>query len=109
MDWSTLTAPCRDVFGEKAAGYTVTWLPAAGGNFAIDGIFDAAYREVSFGGTGNAVSSTHPTLGVRIADLRADPKQGDKVQISRTGKTYIVRQAEPDSHGWAILHLNIAP
>jgi hypothetical protein len=109
FDWGALTAPCRDAFGEKAQGFTVTWLPAAGGTFAIDGVFDDAYREVGIAANGNAVTSTHPILGVRVADLPAAPLQGDKLTLSRNGRTYVVKEVRPDSHGWAILLLNKAP
>ncbi len=101
IDWATLTAPCKAVFGEP-----VTYQPADGAAFVINGIFDDAYREVTVAGDGTAVTTDSPILGVQLGDFAAPPLQGDQLTVTRTGETFVVKEVRPDSHGWAVLMLN---
>lgn len=102
IDFDALVlGPCRDTFGEKA-----TYKPATGASFAISGVFDEAYRELTLLDTGDATSSDIPVLGVRLADFPAPPAQNDKLTIVSVNSTFIVKEVRPDGHGWAKLMLN---
>lgn len=102
IDWGALTAPCRDAFGEA-----VTYTPQTGAPFAINGVYDDAYVEVTAAGDGSAVTSTFPVLGVLLSDFPSPPLQGDQYTVTRTGETLVVKEVRPDSHGWAILRSNL--
>jgi hypothetical protein len=102
IDWEKkVLAPCLDVFGES-----VTYSPATGSPFSITGVFDNAYRDVAQGEFGTDVISVYPVLGVNLADFAANPVQGDQLTVASNGKTYVVREPRPDSHGGALLILN---
>lgn len=79
---------------------------------AISGVFDEAYLPVSamggdLGMDGIHVTTAGPVLGVRLSAIPgARPRQGDELLIR--GKTYAVKEVQPDSHGWALLILNRA-
>jgi hypothetical protein len=116
IDWDGLVlAPMMDagVFGEDVQP---TYMPAAGGAFPLDGIFDDAYHSVAELGDGFGDSqTTKPVLGVRQAQFPIDPStgqplvpiSGDKVFIASVSKTYIVNTVHPDSHGGFKLELNV--
>jgi hypothetical protein len=98
-------APCMAVFGESQ---TPLYRRAAGGAaFEIDGVFDDAYTATIVVADGDPeVATFNPVLGVRLAQFSGtDPVQGDKVAIPRIGKTYVVSDVHPDSHGHATLIL----
>jgi hypothetical protein len=102
IDWGKhVLSPCIGVFGEPAI-----FIPAAGTPFPINGVFDNAYSVVTMSDYGTPVSTLHPAIGVNLSDFPAAPLQGDQIIIARTGKTYVVREPRPDSHGWAFLILN---
>lgn len=104
IDWdAAVLGPCEDVFGEPA-----TFLPAVGGNFAITGVFDSAYRDVSLIDVGLETNAVQPVLGVRSALFQTQPMQGDQVFIPSAGTTYFVRDVRPDGHGWIKLMLSDA-
>jgi hypothetical protein len=101
IDWDKeVLAPLQDVFAEPVA-YTT----AAGAVLLdIQGVFDAAYRNVDLSdplGTTTIV----PVLGVRLALFIAPPGQDDEIQIPSVNTTYVVREVRPDGHGWAKLML----
>lgn len=79
---------------------------------AISGVFDEAYLPVAaiggdLGMDGIHVTTASPALGVRLSAIPgACPRQGDQLLIR--GKTYAVKEVQPDSHGWALLILNRA-
>lgn len=70
-----------------------TYLPKAGGIFAIKGIFDDRAEQVDADGE-RVISSNIFTFGIKLDDLPAAPKKGDKVRIS--GVTYKVINALED-------------
>jgi hypothetical protein len=102
LDFGALTAPCNDVFGGL-----VTYTPTEGASFDVNGVYDDAYTEVHAAGDGTSVTSTSPILGVQLADFPCLPLQGDTLVVKKTGERFIVKEVRPDSHGWAILMLNL--
>lgn len=109
IDWDALVlAPNFAVFGESMQ---LTYTPKAGAAFPIDAVFDSAFRELTLIETDPAMNTVGPVIGVRLAQFAAQtppvtPAQGDRVLIPRIAATFVVRNVEPDSHGWALLRLN---
>jgi len=109
IDWDAeVLAPVMGVFGEdKRVGipiYTPRGLPA----FELaDAVFDAEYEQVIIDPSDGSQSTTRrPMLGVRLSlFLHREPMQNDTVKIPRVGTTFIVKDVEPDGHGWAKLML----
>lgn len=114
VDWDALVlAPVMAVFGEGVPGndeslplYTPRGLPP----FRLrDAVFDAEFEQVDVNPDDGSTTTTHrPVLGVRIALFPRRPAQNDAVMIPSVGKTYIVRDVQPDGHGHAKLMLNEA-
>ena len=95
------------VFGENVQP---TYLPAAGGSFSVDGVFDDPYLKVDVLDDGApGFVTTNPVLGVRLAQFPAGiaPTAGDKVQVAKTAKAYFVNEVQPDGQGWALLQLTV--
>ncbi len=102
IDWAALVvAPCVSTFGEP-----VIYKPAIGAPFPINGVFDNAYKESTMSEYGTEIHTYFPQLGVKLSDFPTPPAQGDQLTILSTGKTYAVRDPQPDSHGGARLVLN---
>jgi hypothetical protein len=94
------------IFGEAEPP---VYQPASGAAaFQITGVFDRAYREITLLDDNAAASTVTPVLGVRLADFPAPPVPNDRVTIASVGLTYVVRNVQPDGHGWAKLMLNVA-
>lgn len=104
VDWDKLVlGPLHQTFGEPEG--TVAYRPQTGPAFTLEGgVFDAGHRELD-ALPGVPISTTGPTLGVRLAAFPAgiEPQQNDKVTVR--GKIYQVRDVQPDSHGEARLLL----
>jgi len=112
IDWDSLVlGPLETIFGEgeQPAG-KVMFYPVGGTGYAIDGVFDAAYREVEMIDPMVGITSTQPVLGVRLSTFRVPPRvpptQDDEVYIPSVAKRYLVIDVRPDSHGWAKLMLS---
>ena len=108
IDWDSLVlGPLETIFGEgeQPAG-KVMFYPVVGTGYAIDGVFDSAYREVEMIDPMVGATSTQPVLGVRLSTFLASPGQDDEVYIPSVGKRYLVIEVRPDSHGWAKLMLS---
>lgn len=103
VDWDALViGPTVGIFGEP-----VTYMPAAGGSFAIDGVFDDAFlKEVMFEDATSGVTEVSAVLGVRVSQFASPPLQNDLLTVLSTGATYVVRQPRIDSHGGAKLLLS---
>lgn len=69
----------------------------------IHGIFDAAYQEIQIL-DGAQIMSTQPRLGVRLSDLPATPREGDRCTIA--GQLYRVAEYRPDGEAGAALLLH---
>jgi hypothetical protein len=92
---------CLSTFGEEVQ---LIYKPAAGGSFPIRGVFDKSYRLLT-PTKGSQVSSTHPVLGVKAADLPPGaPGKNDQVVVKAT-TTYKVVEPQPDGRGWILLIL----
>lgn len=89
---------CLGVFGE-----TVTYTPATGEPYEIQGIFNEIYQEVDSAGA--IVQSARPNLGVRVDDLAAKVARGDKVTLR--GVTYRVLDNQTDGEGGTTLLLHV--
>lgn len=87
----------RNTFGES-----VTYKPKAGGSYQIKAIFDNEYQAID-PDTQAVVSSSIPVLGVRLRDLQAAPKRGDRVVIN--GVSYEIVDNKDDSWGHSQLVL----
>lgn len=137
IDFDTLvTGPAVAVFGQAVtyAPFTASRNPYGelvldangdptgtfGTSYAATGVFDAQYIEVTplgrgpfvstegmeFGATGG-ITEAQPVLGVQLSAMLTVPGQGDQVTVGAT--VYVVKEVQPDSHGWALLLLNLAP
>lgn len=103
IDWPSLViGPVVGVFGQ-AATYV-----QSGVSYPLTGVFDEAYTSVDVA-DGQPVTTTSPCLGFNVSDLPVTAKQRDRLTITATGQTYIVRRVQPDGHGWCRLLLNLAP
>lgn len=87
-----LDQACLRVFGND-----VTYLPQAGGQTTVRGVFEST-REPE-----DASPGVYAVLFVRLADLPAAPLRGDEVEID--GTTYKVFEIEADTSGSAILRM----
>ena len=107
IDWdAAVLAPLAAVFGESQRP---TYRPLAGGAFVIDAVFEDAYAQLVLDGAGDpAIAASDPVIGVRRAQFAALPVKGDKVDIPRVGKTFMVVDVQPDSQGHVRLVLNEA-
>lgn len=104
IDWDKhVLAPCMKVFGEDEPA---TYMPAAGGSFPVDLVFDAQYRDLRLLDDSSGFNTTEPVAGVRAAQFPNPPVQGDRIFVKRVNKTFVVRDPNPDSHGWIKLKLN---
>ena len=88
-----------------------TYTPAGGEGFLLaDSVFDRAYLLVTLDADGSENTARRPVLGVRDALFAVPPAQNDLVFIPSVGITYIVKEVQPDGHGWSKLMLNaVAP
>jgi len=89
---------CKSAFGEACE-----YRPLTGAPYAVTGIFNLISADV-LGAPGVAVQSHEPTLGVKLADLAAAPKQGDKVLIRAV--EYRIARLEDDGEGGSLLFLH---
>jgi hypothetical protein len=116
IDWNALViGPTIAVFGENVTYY------GQRSYFAITGVFDEAYTELTPLGRGGmaseslslgypgSITTEMPVLGVQIAQFpfSSQPEQGDTLVICRTGATYVVKEVRLDGHGGAKLLLNL--
>jgi hypothetical protein len=110
IDWDRkVVGPCVSVFGRGDRG-NPTPIPYVstvdGSEFFINGVFDEAYTEVSLMGV-DPVATVMPVLGVQLSSFPRgiQPQQDDMLIIGRN--RFTVGNIEPDSHGWALLKLNL--
>jgi hypothetical protein len=103
IDWnSVVIGPLHGVFAEP-----VTYMPYAGGSFAITGVFDDAYlKEVMFEDASSGVTEVSAVLGVQLSQFSSPPVQNDQLSVPSANSTYVVRQVRPDSRGAAKLLLS---
>lgn len=101
MAWSDFTSGVLDQ-GLSTFGQAVTYTPTVGAPVDIVGVFDKAHTEVTLGHAA-PVSSTHPTLGIKLSVLALRPVRGDAVLIASI--SYRVIDCEDDGQGGASLRL----
>lgn len=101
INWdAAVLEPLAGVFAEPVAYTTAAGAALSG----IQGVFDAAYRDVDLSDP-LATTTIVPVLGVRLAIFTTAPAQDDIVQVPSVNSTYVVREVRPDGHGWAKLML----
>lgn len=82
----------------KVFGTSVVYTYLAGGpTSTITGVFDNAFVEVQ------GFNTLKPVFRIRLADLTADPVEGDTLSINSVG--YTVMNSQPDSFGASTLIL----
>lgn len=95
IDWAAeVLGPVMAEFGEA-----IVYLPRHASPIPIaDAVFDEESAEVQIGEDAQVSTQRKPVLGIRAA-LVPCAAQSDRVRIVRTGKTYVVKDVEPDGHG----------
>lgn len=108
INWDAdVLGPVMAVFGANEAFQLPTYTPAGGVGFLLaDSVFDREYLVVTLSGDGSDNATRRPVLGIREALFAVPPAQNDLVFIPSVGVTYIVREVQPDGHGWSKLMLN---
>lgn len=95
------------MMGSGVFGEPIDYVAIDGTLSAINGVFDEAYLEIIPTDDGSAISSLSPVCGVQSSSLPNSPKQKDRLTRIKTGKTYIVKDVQPDGHGHVLLFLNL--
>ena len=89
---AVLAATMDAVFAEP-----VTYYATGGATMVINAIFTERFKSVDLSGD-VPVDSTAPVFDILLADLAAEPKQGDIIERSN-GDEYEVTKIEPDGEG----------
>ncbi len=89
------------ILGEK-----IKYTFKKGGDVQIDAIFDQEWEQVD-PDTEQVVSTNQPVLGVRLSDLKDEPKIGDEILILRDNKKYVVQDTREDGQGGVSLFLRL--
>lgn len=110
--FDTLNATAVQTFGICAsAGSKATYTPANGAPFALDGVFDKAWRDDEPPATRHAprmgISTTRPVFGCRLADFPpgVSPAQDDRIDIPNAGSFTVVDPRPDGLSGWVHLFL----
>lgn len=103
-------------FGEGNTGTgLVDYTTTTGATFAIDGVFDKAWRHIEMKPASRhspsmPISTTKPALGCRLSDFPTGitPQQGDSfIRASEPGRAYVVADPRDDGvSGWVYLICN---
>lgn len=92
----------------RTFGDPVTYIPRAGSAYEIavtdgaGGIFEAVTQLVD-PDTGAVVISQQPNIYLRLADLRGEPQNGDRLTVN--GVTYKILEPQLDGQGGITLRL----
>ena len=86
-------------------GQAVTYTDSNAEVHDLEGIFSNAFEGVD-PNSGYTVVSSLPNLGIKTADWPKLPEEGEQITIAATGDQYIVRHAEDDGEGHAVVFLN---
>jgi hypothetical protein len=107
VDWdAAVLRPCHDqAFGEAA-----TFTPVDGQPMTITGVFFNGFtRNVVLLDGSVDVTTVKPVLAVREAQFGARrPQQGDMIGIVNNGRTYYIKDVQPDGVGELRLELQKA-
>lgn len=107
LDFNALLhGPVARIFGEQGQGAKAlpTYTPPGGTAYDVDGVFDSAYVTVELL-DGSQTNSLENTFGAALSAFQATPVQNGKITIPRLGNSYLVRDVQPDGHGWVLLKL----
>ena len=70
----------------------------------LDGVFSEPFEGIALGGV--AVIRDAPSFGVRESDILSfDPKEGDQIVRTATGRVYTIVRLTPDDDDWLELRL----
>lgn len=113
LDWAGLVlGPNLRIFGEDPEkDGPVTWTSVSSGiSQDVPAIFDEGYKPLAVIDDADGLLPTNittgiPHLGVCLTDFPVAPLQGDRMVVR--GKTYEIREVQPDSHGGADIFLNL--
>jgi hypothetical protein len=86
-------------------GIAATYLPKAGGQYEIRGVFDDRAQEVD-PDTEIPISSNIYTFGLKLADIPFVPKKGDKLVIKNISYLVInsLEDGVPDASTVLVMH-----
>lgn len=102
MDFAKATAAILKA-SISAFGSDAIYTPVVGSPKPIRGIFENVFQMENFGDP-SGIATTVPSLGIRLADLDAPPKQDDMVTIATI--VYRVVDNKIDGHGGTTLILH---
>lgn len=104
IDWDKhVVGPTIEVFGEP-----ITFFPDDNSQgFTRKGVFDEGYLDVT-AASGQDITSARPVVGIRLIQFPQKPEQDWQLVREKTQKRYVVKEVRPDSHGQALLLLNLA-
>lgn len=105
MDWTTVTNDLhRAVMGAFGESVRVQYAIGGAEPIPVDGIFDEGARPLQIV-TDPQVNELAPMLGIQLSQFPPDfdPRNAQDDTFVVRGRTYIVKDGRPDSHGWAIL------
>lgn len=86
-------------------GETISYTPGGGEAVEIKGVFSDDFLELD-PATGVPVQTKRPNVLIRLADLEAEPEQGD--ELTARDEDYVVHEVQKDGEGGALLLLHKA-
>jgi hypothetical protein len=105
VDWERMVvAPLVKVFGEDAPALYIP-IDTSVAPYGITPVFDEAYREIILLDMSSPTSDAMPVVGINDGQFIAPPKQDDRIRITRTMVTYLVKEVRADGHGHTKLML----
>lgn len=101
---SLINSAVNAVFGE-----TMTYQPETGDAYPVQGVFAEPYRRQEFDADGaSSWITTAPSVGLRLADLKAPVAKNDRITRQKTGITYRLGEPHPDGIGWINFILKVS-
>ena len=90
-------------FGDHEQSEPITYYPKDGGEYQIDGIYDAAYEQLD-PNTEFVVSGNQITLGIKDVDLPKKPEKGERIRARNM--LYKIIDAQEDGVAGTVLFLH---
>lgn len=110
VDWDAeVLGPVMSLFGEGDLADPASlpiYTPRGGAPFPLShAVFDAEFQHTTVNTDGIETTTHRPVLGVRLSLFATAPRQNDRVAIPSVGKAYVVKDVQPDGHGYVKLVL----